>query len=101
MVAAVLRNIRFNENTYKNFIDLQEKLHQNLCRRRTLVSIGTHDLDTIQGPFYYNAKAPRNIKFIPLNQEVEMDGPTLMNFYEASKIHLHNNIHSLIYTCLE
>lgn len=37
-----------------SFIDLQDKLHQNICRRRTLVAIGTHDLDTIQGPFTYN-----------------------------------------------
>lgn len=25
----------------------------NLCRRRTLVAIGTHDLGTIEGPFTY------------------------------------------------
>ena len=36
-----------------SFIDLQDKLHQNICRRRTLVAIGTHDLDTIEGPFTY------------------------------------------------
>lgn len=39
-----------------SFIDLQDKLHQNICRRRTLVAIGTHDLDTIQGPFTYNVR---------------------------------------------
>lgn len=27
----------------------QDKLHQNICRKRTLVAIGTHDLDTISG----------------------------------------------------
>jgi phenylalanyl-tRNA synthetase beta subunit len=27
---------------------LQDKLHQNLCRQRTLVAIGTHDLATIK-----------------------------------------------------
>jgi hypothetical protein len=26
----------------------QDKLHENICRKRTLVAIGTHDLDTIQ-----------------------------------------------------
>ena len=31
-VAAVLRNIKFTEERYKSFIDLQDKLHQNLCR---------------------------------------------------------------------
>lgn len=31
-VAAVLRNITFNKERYDSFIDLQEKLHQNICR---------------------------------------------------------------------
>ncbi len=48
IVAAVLRNITFDEQRYQSFIDLQDKLHQNLCRQRSLVAIGTHDLDTLQ-----------------------------------------------------
>ena len=57
VVCAILRNIKFNATSYKSFIDLQEKLHQNICRQRTLVSIGTHDLDKIQPPFIYTARA--------------------------------------------
>eukprot|EP00730_Choanoeca_flexa_P000036 TRINITY_DN10015_c0_g1_i3.p1 TRINITY_DN10015_c0_g1~~TRINITY_DN10015_c0_g1_i3.p1 ORF type:complete len:601 (+),score=182.76 TRINITY_DN10015_c0_g1_i3:1352-3154(+) len=65
-VAAVLRNVTLDQKAYDSFIDLQEKLHQNICRRRTLVAIGTHDLDTIQGPFTYDAQPPKDIKFKPL-----------------------------------
>ncbi|XP_055381242.1 phenylalanine--tRNA ligase beta subunit [Condylostylus longicornis] len=82
-VAAVLRNIHFNQDSYNSFIDLQDKLHHNICRKRTLVAIGTHDLDTIQGPFTYNAKAPEDIKFIPLNQSKEMTATELMEFYST------------------
>ena len=39
-----------------------------LARKRTLVSIGTHDLDTVEGPFTYEALPPEQIKFVPLNQ---------------------------------
>lgn len=77
VVGAVLRGVTFDEARYKSFIDLQgnptpvictsvcgyavkilafddaDKLHQNICRKRTLVAIGTHDLDTIKGPFRY------------------------------------------------
>ncbi|KAG5565415.1 hypothetical protein RHGRI_001338 [Rhododendron griersonianum] len=53
VVCAVLRGITFDEARYNSFIDLQDRLHQNICRRRTLVAIGTHDLDTIDGPFTY------------------------------------------------
>lgn len=48
VVCAVLRGVKFDEARYSSFIDLQDKLHQNLCRQRTLVAIGTHDLATIQ-----------------------------------------------------
>ena len=37
-------------------------------RKRSLVAIGTHDYDTIQGPFYFDAQPPDVIKFKPLNQ---------------------------------
>lgn len=80
--AAILRNIKFTEQSYASFIALQDKLHSNLCRNRTLVAVGTHDLDTIQGPFHYQALPPKEIKFIPLNQTKEFDGAELIEFYK-------------------
>jgi phenylalanyl-tRNA synthetase beta chain len=47
VMGAVLRNVTFTEASYESFIDLQDKLHQNLARQRTLSSIGTHDLGLI------------------------------------------------------
>ncbi|XP_059621047.1 phenylalanine--tRNA ligase beta subunit [Phlebotomus argentipes] len=82
-VAAVLRNITFTADSYNSFIDLQDKLHQNICRKRSLVAIGTHDLDTLHGPFIYDARAPAEIKFKPLNQEKEMTAVELMEFYST------------------
>ena len=67
-LAALLRNISFTESSYNSFIELQDKLHHNICRRRTLVAIGTHDFDTVKGPFLYDARPPQDIKFKPLNQ---------------------------------
>ncbi|KAF7592562.1 phenylalanine--tRNA ligase subunit beta [Aspergillus hancockii] len=89
---AILRNIKFDQARYESFIALQDKLHQNLARQRTLVSIGTHDLDTIQGPFTYDALPPKDIKFVPLNQTQEMNGEELMAFYEKDK-HLGKFLH--------
>jgi phenylalanyl-tRNA synthetase beta chain len=79
----VLRNVKFTPRSYASFIDLQDKLHQNLCRRRQLVAIGTHDLDTIEGPFRYEARSPKDIKFIPLNKEKEYTAEELMTVYEV------------------
>lgn len=82
---AILRNITFDQARYDSFIALQDKLHQNLARQRTLCAIGTHDLDTLKGPFTYEALPPKDIKFIPLNQTKEMDGEELMKFYEKDR----------------
>ncbi|BCR83600.1 phenylalanine--tRNA ligase subunit beta [Aspergillus chevalieri] len=82
---AILRNVKFDQARYESFIALQDKLHQNLARQRTLVAIGTHDLDTIQGPFTYNALPPKDFSFVPLNQTKELNGEELMAFYEKDR----------------
>lgn len=56
-----------------------------MFRKRTLVAIGTHDLDTISGPFTYEAREPENINFIPLNQTKSMNGKELMEFYQSDR----------------
>lgn len=83
--SAILRNVQFDERRYESFIALQDKLHTNLCRNRTLVAMGTHDLDKLTAPFTYEALPPSEIKFKPLNQEKEMDANQLMEFYEKDK----------------
>lgn len=80
-VCAVLRDVTFTPERYASFIDLQDQLHRNLCRQRTLVAIGTHDLDTVQGPFTYNAEAPQDITFVPLTHEQEFHAADLMEEY--------------------
>jgi phenylalanyl-tRNA synthetase beta chain len=93
VAGAILRNVDFgNQARYDSFIGLQDKLHANLARNRTLVSIGTHDLDTIQGPFTYEALPPKDINFVPLNQTKKMDGEELMKFYETDR-HLGRYLH--------
>ncbi|KAI8877197.1 beta subunit of phenylalanyl-tRNA synthetase [Backusella circina FSU 941] len=92
VVGAVLRNITFTPENYASFIDLQDKLHNNICRKRTLASMGTHDLDTVQGPFSYEALPHKEIKFVPLNKEVEVDGDELMELYAEDK-HLGKFLH--------
>ncbi|XP_012231833.1 phenylalanine--tRNA ligase beta subunit [Linepithema humile] len=81
IVAAILRDVTFTQDSYNSFIDLQDKLHQNIGRKRSLVSIGTHDFDTIKGPFLYDAKPPSEICFKPLNQNKEYTGEEIMQLY--------------------
>ena len=81
VAGAILRNVEFDPAKYNSFIDLQEHLHRNICRRRTIVAIGTHDLDTIKGPFSYEGRTGENISFLPLTKSTKEDG-SLMNAKE-------------------
>lgn len=84
IVCAVLRNVTFNQERYDSFIGLQDQLHRNLCRQRTLVAIGTHDLDSIEPPFLYDARSPEKIQFVPLvPSDRSFQANELLEFYET------------------
>ncbi|KAG5507068.1 hypothetical protein JKF63_05814 [Porcisia hertigi] len=88
VVCAVLRNIRFNERSYNSFIDYQEKLHAGLARRRTLASVGTHDLDKVQvTDFIYGCRPRETIRFVPLRQTKELNcaGDGLTQYYAEDR----------------
>ena len=78
-LCAILRDINFTDEMLKSFMDLQDKLHNNICRGRKLVSMDTHDLDKVKGPFSYRALSPEKIHFVPLNREEEVNGDGLMS----------------------
>ena len=79
-LSAILRGINFTDDKLKAFMELQDKLHNNICRGRKLVSMGTHDLDTVKMPFYYKGIPRKEMKFIPLNHEnIVVDGDGLMD----------------------
>lgn len=90
VVCAILRDITFDEDRYASFIDLQDQLHRNLCRQRTLVAIGTHDLDSVKSgkgnSFVYDARKPEDICFVPLTHDStgeEFTGRTLLEHYSV------------------
>ena len=70
-------------------MNLQDQLHRNLCRQRTLVAIGTHDLDTIDltnNHLTYRAVSPNDITFVPLTEssgDREWKADELLSHYET------------------
>ncbi|KAF4729246.1 hypothetical protein FOZ62_004792 [Perkinsus olseni] len=71
VVCAILRGIQFDEARYQSFIDLQDKLHQNICRRRTLASMD-------RGSLHLRCPPAGPFTFVPLGQTEEMDGNRMM-----------------------
>jgi len=80
VVCAIMRDVTFDEDSYASFLDLQDKLHMNICRRRTLVAIGTHNLDSVVGPFSYEALPSKDINFIPLFEERVYESKEYMDY---------------------
>jgi phenylalanyl-tRNA synthetase beta chain len=71
---AIVKNLKLNENSLKEIIDLQEKLHFTLGRKRKKFAIGIYPLDKIKLPIVYTSREPDKIKFAPLNSNKIMSG---------------------------
>lgn len=54
--------------------------------------MGTHDLDKIVCPLYYDARCPSEISFVPLNKSSAVGGPELLDFYEVGILNRHSTI---------
>ncbi|XP_044134194.1 leucine-rich repeat-containing protein 47-like [Bufo gargarizans] len=56
-------------NSLKRFLTAQTKLHEDLCDKRTLATIATHDLHLVKGPLLYDARPPKEFTIVPLNRK--------------------------------
>lgn len=85
-LAAIFRDVTLDAHGFRSFIDLQDKLHQNIGRRRTLVAIGTHNLDVLKGNNFTYQGLPKKggFKFVPLTQTKEVDGEGMFEVFENS-----------------
>jgi len=69
---AVVRDLGLSEKKINGLIQLQEKLHETMGRRRDKIAIGLHDLSQLEPPFTYRAVKPEEVSFTPLEHEDEM-----------------------------
>lgn len=47
IAACIVKNLTFTEESFKKFIQLQTKLHDGICEKRSKATIATHDLKLI------------------------------------------------------
>ncbi len=69
---AVVKNLEISERTINGLIQLQEKMHQTMGRRRDKLAIGLHDLSQVKPPFTYRAVEPEKVSFTPLEHDKDM-----------------------------
>ena len=89
VLLAIVKNLNLNDEAVKQIMNLQEKLHITYCRNRRKVSIGVYDLDTIKLPVYYEEIRPDEIKFVPLNEVVEMTPREILKRTEKGRTYAH------------
>ncbi|MEW6069551.1 MAG: phenylalanine--tRNA ligase subunit beta [Candidatus Thermoplasmatota archaeon] len=82
IACALVKNVKLTENAILSLMDLQEKLHGTIGRKRRKVAIGVHDFDKVVQPFTYKAVVPSAIKFIPLNETRAMDLNEILTLHE-------------------
>ena len=72
VLGGIVRGIELDNTSIKCLMELQEKLHVTLGRRRKKVSIGIHDLAKLRPPFHYTTCSPHEPAFVPLQKDYEM-----------------------------
>mgnify|MGYP001407787929 CR=1 FL=1 len=88
-VCAIVKGLRFNDEKIKEIVEIQEKLHITIGRKRKKVAIGIYPLEKIELPITYKALEPDKIKFIPLETEKEMSGLEILQRHPAGKDYAH------------
>lgn len=86
---AIVSKLKLDSEKIKDIIDLQEKLHATLGRKRKKTAIGIYPLEKIKLPITYMAFQPDKIKFIPLGTEKEMSGLEILEKHPVGKEYAH------------
>ncbi|MGC8816978.1 MAG: phenylalanine--tRNA ligase subunit beta [Candidatus Hadarchaeum sp.] len=72
IVAGVVKKVKMTDDIVASMMQVQEKLHASLGRKRDKASIGIYDLKTIAPKVIYTTTAPEGIRFLPLDFNREL-----------------------------
>ncbi len=86
---AIVKGIKFDDERIKEMIDMQEKLHFTIGRKRKKMAIGIYPLEQIKLPITFKALEPDKIKFIPLESDKEMSGLQILQKHPKGKEYAH------------
>lgn len=88
LACGIICDIDMNDELYDSFITYQDKLHTSIGRNRSIVAIGTHDLDQLTNLSYeieYKSTNLSDINFIPLNGNKLVNGLDLQSYLMTDK----------------
>jgi len=86
---AIIKGLKFDDDKIKEIIDIQEKLHLTVGRKRKKLAIGIYPLEKIKLPITFKALEPDKIKFIPLESDREMTGLQILQRHPTGREYAH------------
>ena len=88
-VCSIVKGLKLSDEKIKEIIEIQEKLHFTLGRKRKKLAIGIYPLDKIKLPIKYKAIEPDKIKFVPLDSDREMSGLQILQRHPTGREYAH------------
>jgi phenylalanyl-tRNA synthetase beta chain len=89
MLAAVVHDIKLDDDAVVELMEMQEDLHWGIGRDRKKASIGIHNLDVVKPPFTFTAVEPTSVKFVPLGKSEEMNLKEILEKHEKGMAYAH------------
>jgi len=89
MLAAVIRNMKLDEDAVIDLMEMQEDLHWGIGRNRKKASIGVHNLDVVEPPFTFTAVDPDKARFVPLDKTEEMSLTEILEKHDKGMAYRH------------
>ena len=86
LVCTVMRGVALaTEDSMREFISLQTKLHDTVCKRRRSATIATHDLAKVTPPVSYSVAPATDVAMTPLGWSEEVKVQQFLDHVEANK----------------
>ena len=86
---AIVKGLKFDDEKIKEIIDIQEKIHNTVGRKRKKLAIGIYPLEKIKLPITFKALEPDQIKFQPLEMLKEMTGLQILQRHPTGRDYAH------------
>ncbi|UCF07199.1 MAG: phenylalanine--tRNA ligase subunit beta, partial [Thermoplasmata archaeon] len=85
IVSGQVKGVTMTDFFIQSLMDMQEKLHLTLGRKRAKMAIGVHDAKDITPPYTYKAADPESIQFVPLGKSETMDLEEILRKHEKGR----------------
>ncbi len=89
IACAVVRKVKLTDEMVASLMQVQEKLHDTLGRKRKKLAIGVHDLDKVKPDFVYKAVLPNEIRFVPLDMKEKISMEEIGKKHPKGREYIH------------